>query len=339
MGSYGRVTIRDVAKAAGVSPATVSRSLSQPGRVNAQTASHVRKVAKDLGYYAESVNVRDDDALKGTIMTVTPGLQLSVFTEFIYGMQTVCLSKDFCLITSITNDQSGMERAIIKRLEPHIDGLILPAPRLSNVSLHKASQIIPTVMINRVAEGIPSVVCDEHDAIDAAVRRLHELGHTSLTYLAGPKDSWQNGVRWQTLQSVCRAIGMRVRHTEPRSPIRKAELAVTFQEFLHTPTTAVITFNDGMAIRLMKYLAARNIDVPRQVSIISIDNDPESKRTDPPLSCISIPRYEMGAAAARLLIGRILHTTSGTPSPVIMNASFIERDSIGPARNPDDHRP
>ncbi|TPF97914.1 hypothetical protein EP30_00810 [Bifidobacterium sp. UTCIF-39] len=329
-----KITIRDVAREAGVSPTTVSRALSRPGRVNLETATKVQEVAERLGYRTKNLEPQQDDVLRGMILTTTSDLKYSVFADFVTGMQKPCIHRNFILLTAITEENRDLERSTIVRMTSQVDGLILTSSRLSDSTVRKAAQMRPTVVVNRLISGVQSVISDDRPALNRIVRRLKALGHQSITYITGPENSWQNGLRWQAMLVACQQEQIKLRRiagpnlaTYVGGPL----MDEPFVEFMRNPTTAVVLFNDIFALEFMERLQANGVRVPEQVSVIGIDDTPEASRSNPPLASVHTPREEMGTDASNKLIAKILHTSDGSTTPVVRYSTFIERASVGPA--------
>ncbi|OZG69224.1 LacI family DNA-binding transcriptional regulator [Bifidobacterium eulemuris] len=327
------VTINDIAKAAGVSPATVSRSLSRPGRVNAETANRVRRIAQDLGYRATNSTLEHDQALRGAILAVAADLRYPIYAEFLYGMQGLCMAKNFCLTTAVSAYRTDTERGIIARFSPSVDGIVLIGTSLSDAAIRKAAQMRPLVAINRQVSGVQSVVCDDQHSLDEAVRTLKALGHTSIEYVAGPERSWQNGMRWLALLNACHREHIRLHQIPGPNRIFDSDDEVDewFASLLDPSVTAVISYNDLSAEMILNMYRRHGMDVPGRVSVIGIDDIREGTLLTPALSSISVPRERMGELAATKLIERILRVSDGI-APVTVRSTFVRRDSIGPAR-------
>ena len=340
MNHTGKVTIRDVAREAGVSPTTVSRSLSKPGRVNLETATRVREVAERLGYRTKDLRPAPDDVLRGMILTTASDIRYSVFADFVNGMQQPCMQRQFILLTAITEENHMLERSTIMRMESHVDGLLLTSSRLSDSTVRKVAQMKPVVVINRLVSGVQSVISDDRPALAKVVRRLKELGHHSITYIAGPENSWQNGLRWQALLVACQKEQIRLRQVPGPKLVsgesggvtnRFGPIDETYREFMRKPSTAVVCFNDSFALQFMEYLQGTGVDVPGQVSVVGVDDMPDASRNRPGLATLRTPREDMGAIAATKLIERILHISDGSAAPIVRYSEFVERDSVAPA--------
>ncbi|OXN00161.1 LacI family DNA-binding transcriptional regulator [Bifidobacterium vansinderenii] len=336
---HSAATIWDVAQAAGVSIATVSRAFRQPNRVNARTLERVRQAADRLGYHTDLVEpVRtDDERLRGLISLVVSDLENPAAAQLARAVQKQCESKNFGLLIADSEGDVTRELAIVHRSLAHVDGVILGSSRLSDAAIRKAAQIKPLISQNRQVGGVKSIVVDEGPALAEAVDALYRLGHRSLTYLSGPDRSWQNGLRRNAVMRACESCGMafqRIRVVDPVERHRKE----SFSQFMERPTGAVIAFNDAVAMEFILFLIDNGIRVPRDVSVVGVDDVPMSRLFTPSLTTIGIPRRETGRLAATTLIGQILHTEVIDAAPISVGATFVPRNSIGPAPDHDGTR-
>lgn len=326
-------TIWDVARAAGVSPATVSRAFRQPGRVNVDTLNRVLAEAQRLGYRQDAIVPRGEDRLVGLIALVVTDLENPVSAQFARSIQRECARRNFGLMVCESEESKERERAIIVRSIPHVDGIILSASRLSDATIRKIAQERPLAVLNRIVGGVQSIYPDDASALTAAVAELKRLGHRSVTYLAGPETSWQNGLRLNAVMGACRREGLAFRRSSCAYPVGEASDAA-FASFLSRPTTAAIAFNDDVAYAFMLFLESHMIRVPWQVSVVGVDDTPKCLICSPNLSSVRVPRAEMGRMAADRIIDRLLHTApaDGTGMrPVALPSAFVSRTSIAPA--------
>ncbi|PJM75660.1 LacI family transcriptional regulator [Bifidobacterium simiarum] len=326
-----QVTISDVAKAAGVSIATVSRTFRRPDRVNVNTLNHVRAVAERLGYHTQIIRPRSESNLAGLIALTVNDLNNPVYSQIAHGVQRECGRRGFGLMISETEGSITLERAIIKRSIPHVDGMILCSPRLSDWEVRKAAQSRPLAVMIRMVGGVQSLYADDTPAINETIAAIARLGHREVTYLPGPDRAWGNSLRVRALQSACHATGMRLRHTQCAYPVGRHS-ARAFAEFLRHPTTAVIAYNDEVAYAFMRFAHDHGLDVPGAVSVVGIDDIPMCEVCSPTLASIAVPRQEMARMAARKVIDQVLHNADGSTAPVVLPSRFVPRDSLGPVR-------
>ncbi|PLS32001.1 LacI family transcriptional regulator [Bifidobacterium margollesii] len=335
----GNVTIRDVAREVGVSPSTVSRAFARPGRVSAQTAQRIREVADRLGYRAKAVtslSMRDRDHVNSMIAITVADLGNPIFADYVKSAQHQCLRKGFGLLVIDFEETSIIERKALNLTMGHVDGLILSSSRSSDATIRKLAEITPLIALNRPIRGVQSIIPDARVGLEQAVNYLADLGHEEITYLSGPEASWQDGRRWRTMIEICEQRGIRLRRINANAPSYIGGYKYA-DEFLRTPTTAVVAYNDIVAIGFMKAMQARGIRVPEDISLVGIDDTPVSSLVTPSLSTVKLPRKEPAELAVDEIIAQVRHQKTDTSrSPLFLKSTFIPRSSTGRA-NPAIH--
>lgn len=332
-GRGARPTIYDIARLAGVAPSTVSRTFSRPGRVNAQTAERIRQIADEIGYNTNPLARALPTGRTSLLGLVVGDVTNPFFFEIQRGAEARAAKSGYTLLLANTRESQVTERDAIDRVIPLVEGLILVSTRMPDSSLRVVAKQRPTVVLNRAMRDVLNVTPDNPSGIRSAVTHLAELGHTSITYLAGPDASWSNGVRWRTLRDTAAEHGIRARRLGPFSPTYEGG-ATAATEFLENPTTAVLAFNDLMAMGAMTTLTQNGFHIPRDVSIVGIDDIFASALCSPPLTSIAAPLYQLGGIAARLLLDDIQASHEGARSPVrptVVPTKLNIRDSTGPA--------
>lgn len=333
---HRKVTLEEVASAAGVSPATVSRALSRPGRVNYKTAQRVLLVAKELGYRADKVDAFTEEKLHGMVSAIVPDINNPAFSTAIHTLQSVGIRRGFSVTISDSEENVEQERRLLDNALQLTDGVVMISPRLSDTVLRKAAQSKPITVLNRIVGGLPCVTPDLADSLSEAVSRLATLRHRQVTYLGGPKLSWQEGRRWQLIRQLCAKHEISVRRMQGEAPTYRGGWH-DFQVFLDHPTTAVIAYNDVMALGFMAFLKQHDVSIPEQVSVLGIDGTRLAQMFEPPLSSIIIPRREMLEIGTTMCIDRILHTADPNETPLQRRCatSFLPQASIGMANSAD----
>ena len=321
------ITIRQVAEEAGVSIATVSRAFSRPSKVNVHTLNRVHEAAARLGYRTDAVATVHESELRGLIGLVVTDLENPISAQYARAVQRYCSEKNCGLLIMDTQENAMTESAIIKRSLSHVDGVILDSTRLSDAAIRKLAQVKPVVVLNRVVRGVSSVTFDCTPGLVEAVDTFATLGHRRISYLSGPDNSWQNGVRRHTLLRACRERGLQARIMPCAYPL-EAHMLGCFEAFMRHPTSAVIAFNDAIALRFIRYLKDLGVDVPGQISVMGIDDIPMAAAVTPSLSTLSFPRARMGDTAARIIIDPMLHIGRGAGNLSSFSARFVRRDSI-----------
>ncbi|MGY1602616.1 LacI family DNA-binding transcriptional regulator [Geodermatophilus sp. SYSU D00815] len=325
------VTIYDVARAAGVAPSTVSRAFSRPGRVNAATAERIRRVAEELGYRANPLARALSTARTHMIALVVSDVANPFYSEIIRGAQGEAAEAGYTVVLADAQESDRVERAALERALPSVDGVVLGGSRMSDSAIRMIAKQKPVVVLNRVVVDVPCVVPDNPAGMRRAVEHLLRLGHDSLTYVAGPEASWADGMRWRSLRDAASDLQLRVRRIGPFSPdvpggVRAAE------DLAAASTTAAIAYNDQVAIGLVRGLAARGVQVPRDVSVVGFDNIAPAELVTPGLTTVASPLRLQGATATKHLLAMIEGAQSRTGQPMVLPVRLVERGSTGQRR-------
>ncbi|MDO5049051.1 MAG: LacI family DNA-binding transcriptional regulator [Actinomycetaceae bacterium] len=325
-----RITIYDVAKVAGVAPSTVSRAFSRPGRVNAQTGQRIREIAAELGYRTKPVTSADLGEDTNVLAFVVADISNPVFAQTMRGFQIEATKNGYTVLLIDSQEDDQQERSAIERVLHLVDGIVLTSSRMSDSSINQIKKVKPVVAVNRHAVGIPSIVPDTDQAVHEAVEHLRDLGHQRVTYLSGPAASWADGMRWRALAKSCEQFGLHLRRVGPNSPTLEGGVRGA-KAWLQSPTSAVVCYNDVIAIGFIKAVQTRGFEVPEAVSVIGFDNSVASFFTTPSLSSIGPPSAKIGARAARTLISQLRHRSTPVAETQVVPMKLVLRESVGPA--------
>jgi DNA-binding LacI/PurR family transcriptional regulator len=321
-------TIYDVARVAGVSPSTVSRALSKPGRVSFKTAEHVRKVAGELGYGAVRIERTVSERGSGLLAILVADIANPVFFGMIRGAERTANGLGYTTLIVETQETERTERDALDRLIPVVDGVILSASRMPDAAIRAVAKREPLVLLNRMVSEVPSVVSDNVHAIKKASEHLTALGHSTISYLAGPEASWADSVRWRGLREAAHELDLHVHRLGPFLPTMRGGSAAA-EQWLTRPTSAVIAYNDLMAIGFIQAVTAAGRSVPRDVSVIGFDNIVDATLVEPHLTTIAAPLVSLGSAAVAHVVKRTKDRL-GMAEPVVLPARLVVRDSTGP---------
>ncbi|WP_052366736.1 LacI family DNA-binding transcriptional regulator [Paraoerskovia marina] len=329
-------TIYDVARAAGVAPSTVSRTFSRPGRVNADTAARVRAAAEELGYRANAIARALHSGKTQLLAIAVADVTNPFFFDVIRGAETAASEEGYTMLVADVQESPVSERRALDRILPLVDGLILATSRLSDSAIRVAAKQRPTVVLNRVMSDVASVATDNSGGTRHAVEHLASLGHRQITYLAGPEASWADGMRWRALREACHRLEITVRRTSPSAPTRE-EGRRAAARFLENPTTAVIAYNDLLAIGFGQELVERGIEIPGAVSVVGFDDIFGADFCNPPLTTVASPLRALGAHAVRTLLKQVTTHTPRLPPPAKLPMKLVVRGSTttAPARPTD----
>ncbi len=323
------VTIYDIAKQASVSPSTVSRALHKPGRINIETEERIRKVADELGY---RINPLARSLLTGrtsTIALLVSDVTNPVFFDLIRGASKVLRETGRTLVLAESQDNPDNELDNAERLVPAVDGILLVSSRMTDDQIAQLAQRRALVVVHRQVPGVPSLTADLTEGVAAAVQHLADLGHAHVLYLAGPGTSWANARRWELIDEACGRSGITVERTEEafRPTVDGGRTAA--EHVLDAGATAVVAFNDLMAIGVVQVCRERGISVPEQLSIIGFDDIFGADFVQPALTTIATPMDQVGELGARMLLARASGDEADEPT---IASTLIVRASTAPPR-------
>ena len=326
------VTIYDVARVAGVAASTVSRALSKPGRVSFKTAEHVRRVAEDLGYRAGHLH-RTVPTTRGTGMLamLVADIANPVFFGMIRGAETAANEHGKTLLVVETQESEQAEEAAATRLTAVTDGIILSSSRMSDAVIRGMAKQRPVVLLNRSVGEVTSIMSDNVQATKKAVEHLVELGHSSICYLAGPDASWADGMRWRGLREASVELDLHVRRLGPFLPTMRGGAAAA-ETWALRPSTAVIAYNDLMAIGFLRSVQATGRSVPGDVSVIGFDNIVDASLVQPRLTTVAAPLVSLGGSAVMHLLRGTAGRDPTFSDPVMLPSKLLVRGSTGTRR-------
>lgn len=307
----GVMTLREVAREAGVHVSTASRALNPETRsiVNDKTAKRVLAAAERLGYRPHPLarGLRTNRTL--TVGITVPDLLNPVFPLLFAGAEASLREQGYSLLVGAGDDPTSPIVASGILLDRHIDGLLMANAHIHSTLPQMASQQqIPTVLVNRTSDAIdaPSIASDDHAGIGLIVRHLVGLGHTEIAHIAGPQDIANGMIRRQAFVAWMHSEGL---DTPPEMIVdtngfhtdegRRAceHLLDSGQRF-----TAIVGANDLIALGCYDALAERGIKVPDDVSVTGYDDMAFIDRVNPPMTTVKVPFYEMGVVAAQAML-------------------------------------
>jgi DNA-binding LacI/PurR family transcriptional regulator len=318
------VTLQDVAREAGVAVSTASRALSFPERVNVATRERVQAIARELGYRPNRLAQALPTGRTGMLAVLVPDITNPHNFGLVRGAEAQARAAGSTLVIADTQGAPELEAAHLDRLSSSVDGFVLASSRLPDGELRTLAERSPVVLFNRRVEGLASLVTDALDGSRQVVEHLVALGHRSLAYLAGPSAAWSDRERWRALSEHAAAAGARIVRCGPFDPTLDGGPAAA-DVGLASGATALIAFNDLLAIGVLRRLGERGVAVPGEVSVVGYDDIFGSDFCAPPLTTVAGPVDEAG----RTLIDVLL--AGREPVPAITLPTHLRvRASTGP---------
>jgi DNA-binding LacI/PurR family transcriptional regulator len=301
--NHGRpVTLQDVAREAGVAVSTVSRALSHPERVSARTREHVRAIAALMDYrpnlLARALPSGRTRMLALLVTDITNPHQFGL----IRGAEAQAGAAGYTLVLADSRGRPELEAELTARLGSSVDGFVLASSRRPDAELADLLGRRPLALYNRELAGFPSVVDDQADGSRQVVEHLLALGHRSLAYLGGPRNAWSETMRWEALSARSRKAGATIVRLGPFPPTLEGGVGAA-DVGLASGATALVAFNDLMAIGVLRRLEQRGVAVPDTVSVVGFDDIFGADFCHPPLTTVASPVEEAGRALVDLLLG------------------------------------
>ena len=324
------VTIRDVARRAHVSVATVSRALTSPGLVRPETRARVLAAASDLGYQPNRAARGLITGKTGNIGIVVPDLGNPFFTGVLKAVQARAMQADHAVFVADSDEDPVLEAKLVHAMAKQVDGVVLCSPGLEDSQVREVAGVTSLVLLNRRLPGVPAALMDSAGGMRSVVDHLVALGHRRIAYLNGPRTSWSNQERRRGLAEAVARHGVHLADLGPFAPryeggLQAADLAVA------AGTTAVMAYNDVMALGVIARLRDRGISVPGDVSVTGFDDLVYAALSSPGLTTVAMPVAQAGRTAVNLLLDRLVEDGSGAPQ-VVAETQLIVRGTTAPPR-------
>jgi DNA-binding LacI/PurR family transcriptional regulator len=322
-------SVRDVARAAGVSVATVSRSFTVPGSVATATRERVLAVAAELRYAPNRAARGLITGRTGNVGVIVPDLGNPYFHTVLKGAQARARQADYDVFMADGQESAAEEEALINAMRKQVDGIVLCSSRLPTSKLALLEDRPAVVLLNRPVRGRASVVLDSADGMKQAVRHLAELGHRRCVFVSGPRRSWSNQQRQQGLRAAARANGIEYEVVGPVAP-QFASGVERAEQLLATGATAVLAYNDLVAVGILSRLAGLRVRVPEELSVVGFDDIPLAAMVIPPLTTVSLPTMRAGEAAVEVLLDHLTNQGSARARATKLPATLVVRGTTGP---------
>ena len=317
-----RATIHDVARLAGVAPSTVSRAMTG-GVVSPATRQAVLAAAGRLGYRPNRQAQGLVTGRTGTLGLVVPDLRNPFFGDVAKGVSVRARALDIQVFIADTDEEQPAELEAIGSLLGAVDGLLLCSPRAGDDELAAVLGSQPAVAIHRAVPGLPSVVADLVDGTHQATAHLHALGHRRIGFVRGPRTSWAAAQRWTGVDDL---PDVELLPFGPVAPTFDGGVAAA-DLVLASGATAVIAYNDLVALGLLHRFAARGVRVPDDLSVVGYDDVAVASMVSPPLTTVVVPQERAGAAAVDLMLRRLAAPAGAEPEQLLLATRLAVRGS------------
>jgi LacI family transcriptional regulator len=332
-------TIKEVAREAGVSVATVSRVFNEKGPIREETRQRILEVALRLGY-APNATARSLITKKtGTLGVLLPDLYGEFFSEVIRGIDLAARRSGYHILVSSSHSDRSEVEAVLRALRGRVDGLIVMSPEADARALEaNLPGTLPLVLLNCPVEGaaFDSINIDNYGGAAAMVRHLAALGHRRIAHVrgaAGNNDAWERllGYR-ETLQAAApeaRELVIEGDFSEDSGYRAGREILG-----LAPRPTAVFAANDATAIGLLSAFQEAGIRVPDDIAVAGFDDIPIARFLTPPLTTVGVAIADLGARAIQRLLEAMSHGDGRERQHAVLPTTLVIRGSCGANASP-----
>lgn len=328
------VSIKDVAKAAGVSHSTVSRALAGHPRIPAETRARIERLAQEMGYIPSAVARGLAMQQRRTLGVIVASLTDPYASEVVSGIEAAARAQDFTVILTSSGGDAARELAAVQTMVgQRVDGLILVSARSGELTLPLLSRApFPIVLVNSPQRGarVYSVSSDNAHGAALAVDHLFELGHRRVAIIGGPIESASARERLAGYRATLAAHDLKVDEAlllagDGTPAAGEKGLRHLMALPANRRPTAIFCYNDLTAIGALHAAHRLGLAVPAELSLVGFDNIALSALSWPPLTTVDQRKQEMGRLAAHIILD--LLAGAEVVADVIMRGRLVKRES------------
>ena len=335
------MTLKDVAREAQVSTATVSRVINGHGNVSEATRERILGVAERLRYVPDSAARSLSTGLTHTIGVLLPDLYGEFFSEIIRGIDQAARARGLHLLLSGVHGSAGEAALAIRALRGRVDGLLIMSPYADAAFLaeHSAAET-PVVLMNTPVRGYGhSAFCvDNRGGARVMVSHLAAVGHRRIAFISGPQNNFDATERLAGYREALHALGLEAGERvlpgdfSEESGYRAAQSLLARR--VHEWPDAVFAANDMMALGSLFAFNEARVGVPGDIALAGVDDIPMARFVTPPLTTVRVRMAELGARALERLAAAIEAPDVTPPSTETVPAELVVRESCGARRAP-----
>jgi DNA-binding LacI/PurR family transcriptional regulator len=336
------VTIKDIAKVAGVAHSTVSRALREHPAIAPDTITRIKEHAEKLGYVPSAVARGLKTNRSNALGVIVSRIDDPFFSEILQALDDEAHAAGYSLFVAADNRDLERLEVIIKTMgERRVDGIIVCS---GNVTARHGRQFqhqgIPIVAVdNQTIEDYQYSISHDHYYGSCQLsEHLLNMGHSKIAYLGNPRSTRVNRERQKgfldTLTQANLPVPSEYVFNGPNGRLDGGEAGADYFLTLAEPPTAIVCFNDLMAIGFMHRYRESNLSIPKNCSIVGFDNIAISAYLVPPLTTFEQPKYELGYAAARMMMSLLSHEIpeNQTTKTEVLRGTLILRESTAPPK-------
>jgi len=331
------LTLTDIAKQSGVSVSTVSRVINGSDLIGKKTTEKVQKIIAKTNYIPNDIARGLKKKASGTIALTIPDILNPFYAELIQGIEEVINSYGYSLILCNSNMNFDKEMQFIHQMvEKRAEGIIFLSTHISNPDIIlKLREKLGIVAIQTDIDGVDCVDAANYAGIEEAIQYLIDLGHRKIGFITSSLELRGNNSRYNAYKDTLLKNGIAFKDeyvTIGKYQLNEGYLMTKKLLELPDPPTAIQANNDNFAFGSILAIMERNLKIPEDISIIGFDNIKMAEISNPPLTTVSQPIYEMGCEAAELLIQNIAHGPKKINKKVVLPTKLVVRGSTAPPK-------
>lgn len=333
------MTLKDLARLAGVHPSTVARVLNDDPqqRVSEEVRTRILALAREQGYQPNHLARSLRTKRSFVVGTVIPDIANPFFAMLFRGIEDAMAARGYSVIMANTDDELVREQNSIAMLRGRqVDGLLIATARREDPTINALTAGgFPFVMVNRHTDPLPgnTVVPDDYAGATAAVEHLIDLGHRRIAHIAGSDEMSTGHTRARGYVETMQRRGLPVdpdlivrgSFREPGGYEATRQLLTLAQ-----PPTAIFAVNDLAAVGALRAIEEAGLQTPHDISIVGFNDISTVVGAMRLLTTVHLPLHEMGRAAAERLLAQIISGHAAL-EPLVMPVELVIRQSTGPA--------
>lgn len=328
------VTIKDIARVAGVSHTTVSRALKNHPAISRETTQRIQQLARQMGYIPSAVAQSLLSRQTWTIGMVITTIADPFIVKVVEGVEQVAQAANYSVFLATSHNNPDQEVAIVETLHRRrVDAIIVTSSRVGSLYSSQLDQIqVPIVLINNNEEGeyLYSVAVDDMQGAILAAQHLVSLGHRRIGYVGVNNRPKANRRRLVGYEQALTQAGLKVDPALIIYPDGQTDIEcgqMSLQNLLTAQATAVFCFNDVVAIGLLMACRRQGVIVPDHLSVVGFDNIEPATYVAPPLTTVAQPLLALGQRAMEMTLDLLAgHDTQDQVLP----CQLVVRQSTAP---------
>ncbi len=331
------VSIKDIARIAGVSHSTVSRALHNSPLIPAGTAARIQKIAKESGYHASAVARSLVKSKTDAIGVVVTSIADPFNGEVVAGIEEFANRHGYTVLLATSQADPAREVEVVRGFQARrVDGIVVASSRVGALHTALLSELeMPIALLNNQHPKafVHSVRVDNVDGAFQATQHLIDLGHRKIAYLGDSLGLYSDAERYEGFRNALREAGLKA---EKRFVVRGngkpegARIAAVQLLAMRDNPTAIVCYNDMSALGVFQEAESRGIHIPHDLSVTGFDDIFFAPYLRPALTTVRQPKRELGYRAAEILLSLI--GGNKTKRALILQGEFVIRGSTAPPR-------